>query len=154
MVFDFGYWCWMLDIGVGYIIYWFTLQTGEEEEARLSARGKQPDQGWEEGEMAKAFADYPSISFFTMLTNRNTNSNKYSLNSQKKPSFMIHQIWWFSISHGFLRELKHFNNKKSTYCQICMSVHLGIVFIRLGTGARPSHTLQWDHQLANGWGEF
>ena len=35
----------MLDIGDGYIIYWLTLQTGEEEEARLSARGKQPDQG-------------------------------------------------------------------------------------------------------------
>ena len=38
--------------------------------------------------------------------------------------------------------------------KICMSFHLGIVFIRLGTGARPSHTLRWDHQLANGRGEF
>ena len=73
-----GIWFWILVLDVGYMIYWFTLQTGEEEEARLSARGKQPDQGWEEGEMAKAFADYPSISFFTMLTNRNTNSNKLS----------------------------------------------------------------------------
>ena len=37
--------------------------------------------------MAKAFADYPSISFFIMLTNRNTNSNKYSLNIPKAKHF-------------------------------------------------------------------
>ena len=53
--------------------------------------------------------------------------------------------WFVTLSNTMSQNLIHY---------ICMSVHLGIVFIRLGTGARPSHTLQWDHQLANGWGDL
>ena len=96
-----------------------------------------------------------------------------------KPHWYCDISWWFCSWFITMNDLIYLNHKAMSHnllCQICMSFHLGIVFIRLifkrqifirqicmsfhlgivfvrlGTGARPSHTLQWDHQLANGRG--